>query len=1053
MKWMKISFFVCVSLLLGHLCVARAQDDLDMDLESLLGDLDDPMAEEFMDEEAVDVADSVVEEEIFVLDDDIDFDDMDVASLEETSDPVMDEDVFLEDVLTEVEPVAEDMGFQDDLLDDMIADEPVVSDEGVDASGEAMAMDDTDYEAMAMDDTDVFEEVAVESSVVPADEDELLDDSDWQALVLDESAVPLTSADAPPSSTFGDAYSNEAVPMSNVELDDVFADVELKQQIPPARVTTVPAPGVVPAPAKNVTISKPVSPKVSKLNAEEEVRRQALEVEGQRYVKMGTAALAREDYAMTIQAYTNALVFLPDRRANERVIANVKNGLAEANYQLARQYYRAKNPDYKKAQQHIANTLIYLPDNKAAKSLQDKINKAVLREERLAKLPKKAAETPSYVERVKSVKELFAQGKDFYNIGEYDMAEQYFEKVLVADPYNTTAMRYLRKIAEKRNAISTVEFGVTRKQAIANVRKTWSPELRDQVKLPTESQKVGAAEKISEGERLRNKMSSIIIPKIEFRDANIQDVVEFLSEASRLADPEKTGVNIVLNMKLTGGTSQRVVEKTVVEDDDFGFGDGFDDMLDDTTTTSEFSSSDNDISLTLSLHRISLMDAVKTITDIAGLRYRIDGNIIIISPPGVVQGQVVTKMYPVQPSIFETIIERDNNDVDHDAEFVEMGGRGTKMARDDVKVFFEKAGVAFPKGTSITYNPMISQLIVANTQENLEVFERILAQLNVIPNQVEIEARFIEIGETDLSELGLEWILNDNWEVATKQGSGSLASRERVQVDADDNGFTQGLRFWDYSSGNGALTLGSAVTRGSNMAMGGIMSISSILTNPELSVVLHALDQNGGSDLLSAPRVTTRSGYNAVIQVVQEIIYPTEFEAQSQSVEMPGDNNRQTVVVVTPGGFQTREVGVILNVTPTVGPDGYTIDLAMVPEVSELVRWIEYGSAVGDIQYHMPQPVFSSRNVTTSIVIWDGQTVVMGGLIRESLTTVNDKIPLLGDIPFLGRLFRNEGEYSEKKNLLIFVTARLVDPAGRPIHKKDSLGTMPGSDVDEADES
>ncbi|MDD2236708.1 MAG: type II and III secretion system protein, partial [Kiritimatiellae bacterium] len=180
--------------------------------------------------------------------------------------------------------------------------------------------------------------------------------------------------------------------------------------------------------------------------------------------------------------------------------------------------------------------------------------------------------------------------------------------------------------------------------------------------------------------------------------------------------------------------------------------------------------------------------------------------------------------------------------------------------------------------------------------------------------------------------------------------------------------------------------------------------------------------------------------------VVREIIYPTEFDAQSQSVGTgAGESSDRTVVVVTPGSFETREVGVILNVTPTVGPDGYTIDLAMVPEVSELIGWIEYGSAMGEITYHMPQPIFSSRNVTTSIVIWDGQTVVMGGMIREELTTVNDKIPLLGDIPLLGRLFRTEGEYSQKKNLLIFVTARLVDPAGKPIHKRENVGGMPGS--------
>ncbi len=128
----------------------------------------------------------------------------------------------------------------------------------------------------------------------------------------------------------------------------------------------------------------------------------------------------------------------------------------------------------------------------------------------------------------------------------------------------------------------------------------------------------------------------------------------------------------------------------------------------------------------------------------------------------------------------------------------------------------------------------------------------------------------------------------------------------------------------------------------------------------------------------------------------------------------------------------------ILNVTPTVGPDGYTIDLTLVPEVTELVDWINYGTTFGEFQFFIPQPVFATRQITTSIVIWDGQTVVMGGLIREDMTRVSDKIPLLGDIPLIGRLFRTEGEYSRKKNLLIFVTARLVDPSGKTIRRGDT---------------
>ena len=89
----------------------------------------------------------------------------------------------------------------------------------------------------------------------------------------------------------------------------------------------------------------------------------------------------------------------------------------------------------------------------------------------------------------------------------------------------------------------------------------------------------------------------------------------------------------------------------------------------------------------------------------------------------------------------------------------------------------------------------------------------------------------------------------------------------------------------------------------------------------------------------------------------------------------------------------------------------------------------------------------TSVPLRVAVVASSWHDVVMGGLIREELTTIKDKVPILGDIPVLGRLFRSEGQYSRKKNLLIFVTARLVDPAGRPIHREGTMA-MPGGGIE-----
>ena len=594
---------------------------------------------------------------------------------------------------------------------------------------------------------------------------------------------------------------------------------------------------------------------------------------------------------------------------------------------------------------------------------------------------------------------------------------------------------------------------------MTDVRRSWSPPIRAQISVPDDFNPASGVDSKPAAVRLQDKMKSIIIPAVEFRQANINDVVNFLVEASIAADSEKEGVNIILNLGQSGGGGAAPVPAPAAAAafaggaaDEWGF--GGDDFGGGAPALGGGGGSGSNLrDITLNLRRISMLDAIKYITEVAGLKYRIEDSAVIITPVDAPVGNIITRMYPVQPSFMDVIVERQGATAeDRDSEFTSMGSR-VNVTKSDVKDFFEKTGVKFPSGASITYNATISQLIVANTADNLETFERILQQLNVVPNQVEIEARFIEVDQTDLEELGLQWILNDNYEFATKNdGSG-----QRLQVNANNNGLTQGNRFFANNSGNNNIEPASLLTQTANQTMlGGILSASSVLTNPEVTVVLQALSQHGGSDLLSAPRVTTRSGVNAQIQVVKEIIYPTEFDVTQPT--MNSDGNVTMSPVVTPGTFQTRETGVILNVTPTVGPDGYTIDLVMAPEVAELVDWIQYGSQItvetgiigarqqNTYLFNMPQPIFTSRNVTTSIVIWDGQTVVMGGLIREELTTIKDKVPILGDIPLLGWLFRSEGQYSKKKNLLIFVTARLVDPAGRPIHRENLA--MPGAGID-----
>src|SRR5207249_9658515 len=89
------------------------------------------------------------------------------------------------------------------------------------------------------------------------------------------------------------------------------------------------------------------------------------------------------------------------------------------------------------------------------------------------------------------------------------------------------------------------------------------------------------------------------------------------------------------------------------------------------------------------------------------------------------------------------------------------------------------------------------------------------------------------------------------------------------------------------------------------------------------------------------------------------------------------------------------------------------------------------------------QPIFSTRKVTTSVSVYDGQTVVLGGLMREDVQKTEDKVPIIGDIPLVGRAFRTNVEQHTKKNLVIFVTARIITPAGVPLNEEEEEGLLP----------
>ena len=390
--------------------------------------------------------------------------------------------------------------------------------------------------------------------------------------------------------------------------------------------------------------------------------------------------------------------------------------------------------------------------------------------------------------------------------------------------------------------------------------------------------------------------------------------------------------------------------------------------------------------------------------------------------------------------------------------------------------------VSFTQNSSILYQSETSTLFVENTTEQLDMLGVILDTLGVLKassdsyEQVVIEAKFVEVSDGTLEELGFQFNFNDGREFSI------LGEDEFILDDDLGRGSNEGILSIDtvINPNNG---LSSFVTNYNNFTEYGLLSDSmrGSFSNPQLpfpkeinlgdsaiqasgpwaalriadsfnsspanailstssknrmDILISSLDQSSGANVLSAPRVVTRSGEEALLRVGELHYYPEVFE---------GDSSQGTLVNIAYEDFEEVLLGIEMNVIPKVENDKITLQIN--PSIRELAGWQGYELAPANSIYNHRQlsrtqpyrhnaitaqlPIFKIRQIETEVTLNNGSTIAMGGLISEKILSFEDKVPLLGDIPFMGRLFRNEGSRNIKRNLLIFVTATIVEPNGQ----------------------
>jgi type II secretory pathway component GspD/PulD (secretin) len=299
-----------------------------------------------------------------------------------------------------------------------------------------------------------------------------------------------------------------------------------------------------------------------------------------------------------------------------------------------------------------------------------------------------------------------------------------------------------------------------------------------------------------------------------------------------------------------------------------------------------------------------------------------------------------------------------------------------------------------PQGASYRIFRHRNLLVVRDTREHQRQIEAFLREFDREPPQVLIEARFLLISQDAMREIGTT--IN---EIKTTKDEG-VESAITSAVASTSFPFSE--------------------------AISGKLTLAGILGGNEYEVVMQIIEKTGKANTLSAPRVTVLNNQTASIRRGRTIRYYEEYDVATVQNEAGLDQLQP----VPTGDVQELEIGISLEVRPNIGNDLRRILLALNAELSDSDGFETFITA--------KLPKTSENQISTTVAVESGQTVVLGGMAAQSVKQNVEKIPLLGDLPLIGFLFRHTTDSVEPQHYLIFVTAQIVQPSGEFVEVRDA---------------
>jgi general secretion pathway protein D len=763
--------------------------------------------------------------------------------------------------------------------------------------------------------------------------------------------------------------------------------------------------------------------------------------DGQRFLDSAHYDEAADRFQYAVDALTNGGVSA--RAYNQATV-----GLAAAKAGQAQQL--AKESKYAQAAQRLQEAINLQPKNPAYPRALENLKKEQLAYEAQTRDPESTIGNPAVTEefkdRVAAVQKLLFQGDDYFRTGQYDKAEDTYSKILILDPYNKAARNKMAHIESYKTRAAGFRHAEYEQEAMTRVNEQWSEAISPDLVV---AEKQGADHgDISNRAKITRKLQSIIIDKVNFDKLDIATVIQFLTQKSKELDPDKQGINFVLRL-----TADAAVAPAGAAVPDAGAPPALAAPGDATApATPPPPQIHREVSITL--ENVPLVNILEYIIQQTNLQYSVEDYAVYLRP-SVDEGETLTvRTFLAPPTLFKGSSLKITT-----AAAGSASATNIENVTSNVQKELANQGIRFPAGATATFLPGSSKLVVRNTPEQLDLIANLIEQLSKEQPQVEIEAKIAEFTQDAIKGLTFNYFLGIPPLTTTASAGVQTQTSLRDTTYTTSGSATAGLNpnsidnlIQANVANNSGLPppaypiTGAAV--GPNIPS--TLTIGAILDGQGFAAVMSAINNLKGVSLLSAPSVTTQSGLKASISIVREFPYPTSFEkpqlsssAISYSSGIGRGQPLNLAVPPTPREFVTQDIGVSLEVKPTTYPD-QRIDLDITKaEVVDFDGFIDYGAAIVErLTQEQPvpniltpgtinQPVFNVRRIVTRLQVLDGQTAVLGGLIREDTQEVNDKIPVLGDLPLVGRLFQSKVSERTKKSLLLFVTARLIRSNGK----------------------